>query len=133
MLHCIITHFRFVVLQQREQERLERIQAVTNHSDVQQALDSFMTSQLERDEQEQTRQDIAAENRERRLRERRDKLRAKQERIDAARMRRMASSLDEQTLNNEDEESPFTSRPKIAADATLAPVQDSAHYNTHNF
>ena len=114
------------LFQEREQEKLDRIQAVTNKSDVQNALDSFMTSQQQKDEQEQTKQDIAAENRERRLREMRDKLRAKQERIDAARRRKMAGSLDEDTVYNDtNEESPFISRPKIAADAPV--------YNTDSF
>ena len=119
--HRIFTHDHHDIcwFQEREQQRLQRIQEVTNKSDVQNALDSFAQTQQEKDEQEQSKQDIAAENRERRMREMREKLRVKQERIDAARRRKLAASLDETAQSqrfDEDEEvdSPFVAKPKLA-------------------
>lgn len=79
-----------------------------------------MTSQQAKDNEEQTKQDIAAENRERRLRERRDKLRQKQERIERVRLRRLASSLDDTLHDQPDDQAAFMSRPKIAADVPPA-------------
>ena len=92
---------------------------MTNKSDVQNALDSFAQTQMEKDEQEQSKQDVAAENRERRMREMREKLRAKQERIDAARRRKLAASMDEMSHSqrfDDDvvEENPFATKPKLA-------------------
>ena len=111
--------FFLCLAQEREQQRLQRIQEVTNKSDVQNALDSFAQTQMEKDEQEQSKQDVAAENRERRMREMREKLRAKQERIDAARRRKLAASMDEMSHSqryDDDvvEENPFATKPKLA-------------------
>ena len=81
-------------MQEREQEKLERIQDVSYKSDVQSALDTFQQRQEATDQQEKTKQELAAENREKRLREMRDKLKAKQERIEAAKRRKRMSDLD---------------------------------------
>ena len=100
---------------------------MTNKSDVQNALDSFAQAQTQKDEEEQTKQDIAAENRERRLREMRDKLRAKQERVEAARRRKLAGSLDESmrgTQPQPTEENPFAPKPKLASDSMVGSGRD---------
>ena len=52
-----------LILKELEQERLEKIQQVTNKSDVKNALDSFAEMQKKKEEVVKTKEEIAAENR----------------------------------------------------------------------
>ncbi len=71
-----------------EQEKIEKIQAVSNKSDVLNALDVFAARQTSTEEQVKDKEEVVAENRENRLREMRDKLRAKQEHAERVRKRK---------------------------------------------
>jgi len=72
---------------EQEQQRLAKIAAL-NKSDVLTALDSFASRQKEQERIQKTKEETAAENREKHLKEMRDKLKAKQEHADAVRRRK---------------------------------------------
>ena len=92
----------FFFFQQLEHDKLEKIQAVTNKSDVQNALDAFASMQQNKEEQVKSKEEIAALNREKRLREMRDKLRAKQEHAERVRKRKQLEALNTDKLGEED-------------------------------
>ena len=71
---------------------------MTNKSDVQNALDAFATMQQSKEEQVKSKEEIAALNREKRLREMRDKLRAKQEHAERVRKRKQMEALNTDNL-----------------------------------
>ena len=75
---------------------------MTNKSDVQNALDAFAMMQQNKEEQVKSKEEIAALNREKRLREMRDKLRAKQEHAERVRKRKQMEALNTDNLEGED-------------------------------
>ena len=89
-------------MQQQENEKLEKIQAVTNKSDVQNALDAFASLQQTKEEQVKSKEEIAALNREKRLREMRDKLRAKQEHAERVRQKKKMEALNTDAMENQE-------------------------------
>lgn len=93
--------------QQQEREKLEKIQAVSQKSDVQNALDAFAQMQEKKEEHIKTKEEIAAENREKRLREMRDKLKAKQEHAAQVRKRKQLEAIN---MDNEENNGSLSSR-----------------------
>ncbi|ELU18859.1 hypothetical protein CAPTEDRAFT_210333 [Capitella teleta] len=77
---------------EREQQRLAKIQSLAK-SDVQNALESFAVRQQEQEESHKTKEEQAAENRERRMKDVRDKLKAKQEHAEAVRRRKKMAPI----------------------------------------
>ena len=75
---------------------------MTNKSDVQNALDAFASMQQSKEEQVKSKEEIAALNREKRLREMRDKLRAKQEHAERVRKRKQLEALNTDKLGEEE-------------------------------
>ena len=110
--NCNINYIFYFFLQEAEQKRLDKI-ASLNKSDVLSALDSFSKSQVDKEEQVETKMDQAAENREKRLQEQRDKLKAKQEHAERVRRRK--------AMNPTIEESPRddTPVPQITEDTPV--------------
>ncbi|KAI0215807.1 hypothetical protein LSAT2_032131 [Lamellibrachia satsuma] len=83
-----------------EQERLAKIQAVANMSDVNGSLDSTAKKLLAVEQHQKTKEEIAIENRQRRLEELQRKLRAKQEHAEIVRQRKKMA------INEGDESAP---------------------------
>ena len=75
-------------MQKLEQERLQTIKQVAHQSDVQNALSSFAQSQMAKDDSMKTKEEIAAENREKRLRALQEKLQAKKRHAEEVRKRK---------------------------------------------
>lgn len=75
-----------------EQQRLAKIAAL-NKSDVLTALDSFASRQREQEQHQKSKEETAAENREKKLIEMRDKLKAKQEHAEAVRRRKQVEPI----------------------------------------
>ena len=73
-----------------ENQRLHRIQSVTNQSDVNAALHSFAKSQEEKTVDIKSKEEIAAENRENKLLALQLKMKEKQERAEAVRKRKLS-------------------------------------------
>jgi len=86
-----------------EQERLAKIQQVSNKSDVQNALDSFAEAQKQKEVSVKSKEEIAAENREKRLREQQEKLRKKKEHAERVRQRKSLVPLDDPQQQQEEE------------------------------
>ena len=82
---------------------MNRISAITNKSDIQNALDTFAEEQRSKEELHKSKEEIALENRERKLREQREKLLAKQEYANRVRERKQLAALngDTQTIDTQ--------------------------------
>lgn len=120
-------------------QKLERIQDVSYKSDVQNAMDTFEQRQLDVEEKEKTKQDLAAENRERRLKEMRDKLKAHKDKVEAAKRKKSIAQLnldddEQQQMENErqlmeSEESPFgQSKARITEDTPITASNNRSSY-----
>ncbi|XP_013404970.1 DNA ligase 1 [Lingula anatina] len=72
----------------KEQEKLERIQTTTQKSDILHALDSFEQKIKEKEQTTSEKIDSVTENREKKLKELRDKLKAKEEHAEKVRRRK---------------------------------------------
>ena len=83
---------------------------MTNKSDVQNALDAFATLQQSKEEQVKSKEEIAALNREKRLREMRDKLRAKQEHAERVRKRKQLEAMNTDNMGNEESSQSVTAQ-----------------------
>lgn len=87
---------------EREQERLDKIHSLQK-TDIQSALDTYTQSQKEIVETTKSKEEIAAENREKKLREKLERLQAKKEHAAAVRQRRLvAAATANQGDNNND-------------------------------
>ena len=83
---------------------------MTNKSDVQNALDAFATLQQSKEEQVKSKEEIAALNREKRLREMRDKLRSKQEHAERVRKRKQLEAMNTDNMGNEESSQSVTAQ-----------------------
>ena len=83
---------------------------MTNKSDVQNALDAFATLQQSKEEQVKSKEEIAALNREKRLREMRDKLRAKQEHAERVSKRKQLEAMNTDNMGNEESSQSVTAQ-----------------------
>ena len=110
--------------QKAEQERLTKIAAL-NKSDVLTALDSFANAQKEKEEVVETKMDQAEQNREKRLKELRDKLKAKQEHAERVRRRKAMNPV----IN---EEEPRDATP-ITEDTPVGPGAGSTSVKADRF
>lgn len=90
-------------MQDAEAERLGKIQSVTVKSDINTALDSFVEHQKQVKEQVQEKADSATENRAKKFREMREKLRAKEEHAAQVRQRKKLAAA-----NQDNTETPNT-------------------------
>ena len=95
----------FLISQDAEAERLEKIQSVTVKSDVTTALDNFVVHQKQVKEQVQEKVDSAAENRAKKLQELRQKLKAKEEHAAMVRQRKKLAMANKENTDNSEETS----------------------------
>jgi len=98
------------VLQEREQQRLDKIHALQK-TDIGSALAEQTQTQRDLEASAKTKDELAAENRERRLRERLERLEAKQQHAEAVRERRRqaaAAAAGEQRAPADDNQSQNT-------------------------
>lgn len=72
---------------------MERVKEVSYKSDIHTALDSFQHHQEKAVEQVKTKEEQVAENREKRLKEMRDKLKAQQDRVEAVKRKKRLAQL----------------------------------------
>ena len=76
------------MLQEREQQKLAKIMAMTTNAKTNDALNSFAERQQKMEETVKSKQDLVTENREKKMLELKEKLRLKEERAAAVRERR---------------------------------------------
>lgn len=87
----------FACLKEREQQRLDKIHSLQK-TVIQTAMDNYAQTQKDIEETVKTKEEIAAENREKRLREKLDRINAKKAHAEEVRKRRLlavASAPDE--------------------------------------
>ena len=124
--------FFVLIFQELEQQRLERIQQVSKQSDVNAALDTFAERQTTKEDTIKTKEEIAAENREQKLRALQAKLRKKQERAEAVRRKKLSvvqqplTAEEEQMLGNRNTISDDT---PIRASVDVQPANDGSDEN----
>ena len=80
---------------------MDKIAQVTNKSDINNALDTFAQLQKDKEIEVKTKEEIAAENREKRLQELREKQRAKKEHAELVRQRKLLNT-DNLTAESDD-------------------------------
>ena len=105
----------FIALQVKEQEKLDRIQTTSQKSDVQNALDNFMQIQKSKDEEVKSKEDIVADNKEKKLRELQEKMRAKKEHAEMVRRRKKLAALE----LNESGDTGETGETGLSVDASI--------------
>jgi alpha-glucuronidase len=93
-------------MQEREQQRLEKIHSLQK-TDIQSALDTYVQTQKDIEETTKTKEEIAAENREKKLREKLEKLKAKKEHAEAVRQRRLLAAVNQANTENDSVSSPL--------------------------
>jgi hypothetical protein len=81
---------------EQEQQRLNKIHSL-QRTDIQGALDTFVQTQKDLEVAAKSKEEIAAENREKKLREKLERLRAKEAHAEAVRQRKLAAALQQQT------------------------------------
>jgi hypothetical protein len=72
-------------------------------TDIQSALDSYAQTQKDIEETVKTKEEIAAENREKKLREKLERLQAKKEHAEAVRQRRLLAAINQANAENDAE------------------------------
>lgn len=114
---------------ERESQKLAKIQAVTMKSDVQNALDSFAQRQAGLLEDTRSKEEVAISNREKKLQEKREKLRLRQERAEAVRRRKQLAQV--QQLGEEDavdaDQLAEMTRQRVTEDTPVGPRAAELH------